>query len=171
MPPREIELDPVDFVTIGTIGPKGRRVFHLQGGKSGQVVTLVIEKQQAQALAEAIAEMLSDLAQKYPGVSTGESQLLRKAPARNDMSLREPVEPLFRAAQMGLGYDAERNLIVLVAQELVLDEEDVPIPDPRSVRLWGTPQQFRALGEHAQVVVRQGRSDPKTNGYMIYYWM
>jgi uncharacterized repeat protein (TIGR03847 family) len=170
MPQSEIELDPVDFVTIGTVGPKGRRVFHLQGGKSGQIVTLVIEKQQAQALAEAVAEMLSDLDQRHPAESIGESQLLPKAPARSDMSLREPIEPLFRAAQMGLGYDEERNLIVLVAQELALDEDDAPVPAPQSVRLWGTPQQFRALSEHALFVVRQGRPDPRTNGHVIYYW-
>lgn len=170
MPPSEIELDPVDFVTIGAVGPKGRRVFHLQGGKSGQIVTLVIEKQQAQALAEAIAEMLSELDQKYPAGSIGESQPLPRALPRNDMSLREPVEPLFRAAQMGLGYDEERSLIVLVAQELALDEDDALASDPRSVHLWGTPQQFRALSEHALFIVKQGRPDPKANGHMVYYW-
>lgn len=165
MPQRMIELDPVDFVTVGTIGPKGRRVFHLQAGKSGQIVTVIIEKQQALALSEAIAEMFSDLDGKFPGKSTSWGDSMHW-----NMSLREPIEPLFRVAQMGLGYDEERDLIVLVAQELVVGEDDVLVSDPQTIRLWGTRQQLRALSEHVQSVVQQGRPDPKSNGYMIYYW-
>lgn len=165
MPQRMFELDPVDFVTVGTVGPKGRRVFYLQAGKGGQLITVIIEKQQAQALSEAIAEMLGDLDSKFPGRSAGQGSSVRW-----DMSLREPVEPLFRVAQMGLGYDEERDLIVLVAQEQVVDEDDMPAPDPQTIRLWGTRQQLRALSEHAQVIVQQGRPDPKSNGFMIYYW-
>ena len=170
MPHTEIELDPVDFVTIGTVGPKGRRVFHLQGGRSGRIITLTIEKEQAQALSEAISEMLSDLDEKHPGELRSQARLSPEAIAGDDMSLREPIEPLFRVTQMGLGYDEERDLIVLVAQELVIGEDDVLTPDPQTVRLWGTRQQFRALSDHVQSVVRQGRPDPKTNGHMIYYW-
>jgi len=165
MQPREIELDPVDFVTVGTIGPKGRRVFHLQAGRGRQVVTMIIEKQQAQALSEAVSEMLDDLREKYRVAPEAEVDL-----SRWDMSLREPIEPLFRVAQMGLGYDADRDLVVLVAQELVVEDEQMVTPDPRVVRLWATREQVRALAEHTRRVVKQGRADPKTNGHLIYYW-
>jgi uncharacterized repeat protein (TIGR03847 family) len=168
MPDREIELDPVDFVTVGTVGPKGRRVFHLQAGQGSQVVTLVIEKQQAQALAEAVKELLDDLKQKHPEVPETDVNL-----SSWDMSLRDPVDPLFRVAQMGLGYDEERNLVVLVAQELVASEEgeeDVVEPQPHVVRMWATREQMRALGDHTQGVVKRGRADPRSNGYLIYYW-
>lgn len=170
MPESEIELNPVDFVTVGTVGPKGRRLFHLQGGKNAQLVTLIIEKQQAQALSEAIEEMLGGLAEKYPDRSEVEVNL-----SRWDMSLRDPLEPLFRVSQMGLGYDEERDLIVLVAQELLtIDEDDTALspeePQPRIVRLWATREQMRALSDYAQTIVKKGRADPKTNGYMIYYW-
>jgi len=165
MQPREIELDPVDFVTVGTIGPKGRRVFHLQAGRGRQVVTVIIEKQQAQALSEAVSEMLDDLREKYRVAPEAEVDL-----SRWDMSLREPIEPLFRVAQMGLGYDADRDLVVLVAQELVVEDEQMVTPDPRVVRLWATREQVRALAEHTRRVVKQGRADPKTNGHLIYYW-
>jgi uncharacterized repeat protein (TIGR03847 family) len=163
--PDEIMLDPVDFVTIGTVGPKGRRVFYLQGGQSDQIVTLTIEKQQAQALAEAIAEMLRALKEQFPDVPETEVNL-----SRWDMSLRDPIEPIFRVAQMGLGYDEERNLIQLVMQELVPSEEELSEPQPQVVRMWATREQVRALSEHVPSVVKKGRADPKTNGYMIYYW-
>jgi uncharacterized repeat protein (TIGR03847 family) len=163
--PDEIMLDPVDFVTIGTVGPKGRRVFYLQGGKTAQIVTLTIEKQQAQALAEAIMEMLGALKEQFPDVPEAEVNL-----ARWDMSLRDPIEPLFRVAQMGMGYDEERDLIQLVMQELVVSEEELSEPQPQVVRMWVTREQVRALSEYIPSVVKKGRADPKTNGYMIYYW-
>ena len=168
MSDREIELDPVDFVTVGTVGPKGRRVFHLQAGQGSQVVTLMIEKQQAQALAEAVKELLDDLKQKHPDLPETEVNL-----SSWDMSLRDPVDPLFRVAQMGLGYDEERNLVVLVAQELVASEEgdeEMTEPQPQVVRMWATREQMRALGDYAQGVVKRGRADPRSNGYLIYYW-
>jgi len=168
MSDREIELDPVDFVTVGTVGPKGRRVFHLQAGQGSQVVTLMIEKQQAQALAEAVKELLDDLKQKHPDLPETEVNL-----SSWDMSLRDPVDPLFRVAQMGLGYDEERNLVVLVAQELVASEEgdeEMTEPQPQVVRMWATREQMRALGDYTQGVVRRGRADPRSNGYLIYYW-
>lgn len=99
MPNREIELNPVDFITVGTIGPKGQRIFHLQGGKDKQLVSLIIEKEQAWALSEAIREMLEDLDERHPELEEPESVDLSKL----DMDLREPIEPVFRVAQMGLG--------------------------------------------------------------------
>lgn len=165
MPNQELELDPVDFVTVGTIGPKGRRVFYLQAGKGAQIISLTIEKQQAQALAEAIEELLEDLNKRMPERPETQVNL-----ARWDMTLHDPVEPVFRVAQMGLGYDEERNMLVLVSQELVTSEEDVVNQEPQVVRLWATREQMRALGTHTQRIVQQGRADPKTNGYMIYYW-
>jgi uncharacterized repeat protein (TIGR03847 family) len=162
---REIELDPVDFVTVGTVGPKGRRVFHLQAGQGSQLVTLTIEKQQVQALIEALQELLEDIKAKHPDLPEAEVTL-----ARWNMKLRDPLDPLFRVSQMGLGYDDHRNLVVLVAQELVVSEEETVEPEPRSVRFWATREQMRALEQYAQEIVKQGRVDPKTNGHLIYYW-
>ena len=107
-----IELNPVDFVTIGTIGPKGRRTFHLQAGQDNRIVSFTIEKEQAQALSSAIAELLDDI-ESDGGVRT-EADF-----SRLDMDLREPIEPLFRIAQLGLAYEAHDNKIILVVQELV----------------------------------------------------
>ncbi len=89
------------------------------------------------------------------------------------MSLRDPVDPLFRVSQMGLGYDESRNMVVLVAQELVAgtEGEEPQDPDePQVVRLWASREQMRALSDHVQWVVKQGRANPKHNGHLIYYW-
>ena len=82
----ELELRPVDFVTIDTIGPKGKRVFYLQAGKEAQIVTLIIEKEQALALSEAIGELLDDIDERFP--PPGEET--DSAVGADDMELREP---------------------------------------------------------------------------------
>ena len=164
----EIELKPVDFVTVGTVGPKGKRLFHLQAGRGEQIVSLTIEKEQARALSEALTELLDDLAkQSGPELASDAVNL-----AALNMELREPIEPAFRVAQMGLGYDRDQDLVVLVAQEMIVLEED---QDPESVqpsvaRLWCTRKQMRALGLQAGQVVKQGRVDPQSNGRLLYYW-
>ncbi|MCD4686887.1 MAG: DUF3090 domain-containing protein [Anaerolineae bacterium] len=165
MPDPEIVLDPADFVTVGTLGPKGRRVFYLQAGKDTEVVSLIIEKQQAQALSEAINEILDDLDRRLPGLTETEANR-----SGLDMSLRHPVEDLFRVAQMGLGYDEDRDLIVLVAQELVANDESLPAFQPQIVRVWCTREQMRVLSDRAGNIVSKGRADPGANGFMIYYW-
>ena len=39
------------------------------------------------------------------------------------MELQEPLEPLFRVGQMGVGYDEDGDLVVLFAQEITNDGE------------------------------------------------
>jgi uncharacterized repeat protein (TIGR03847 family) len=167
---KEIEINPVDFITVGTIGPKGQRMFHLQGGKGTQLVSLIIEKEQAWALSEAIREMLDDLNERLPDLeATAEADF-----SGVDMELREPIEPVFRVAQMGLGYDEDRDMVVLVAQELVPNPNapDDPIEpvEPGIVRMWCSRKQMRLLSAHALEVVQAGRADPKQNGRLTYYW-
>ncbi len=176
MPNTEIELNPVDFITVGTVGPKGRRQFNLQAGQNTQIITLTLEKEQARRLAEAIRDMLEELDNQGHG---SEEPIFNRG--KWDMSLRDPIEPQFRVSQMGLGFDELQDKIILVAQELVvsddedeaigtidgIDEEDVK---PSVVRFWGTKEQYRVLSEHTFSVVDQGRADPKQNGHVIYYW-
>ena len=88
------------------------------------------------------------------------------------MDLREPIEPLFRVAQMGLGYDEENDLIVLVAQELIAAEDDIEAEEaePGVVRMWCDRQQMNALSFQAINIVQSGRADPRQNGRVVYYW-
>jgi uncharacterized repeat protein (TIGR03847 family) len=181
----EIELNPADFITIGTVGPKGQRVFYLQAAAGSVLVSLIIEKEQARALGEAIEELLHDLDERFPAASS--------LPASGSMELREPITPRFRVAQMGLGYDEDRDMIVLVAQALTgrdvppdpdeddsdeeadisfeeFDAEGNDDPDASVTRIWCSRTLLSALGERASQMVASGRPDPRQNGRLIYYW-
>ncbi|MBN1311872.1 MAG: DUF3090 domain-containing protein [Anaerolineae bacterium] len=146
--PEEIELNPVDFITIGTIGPPGQRIFHLQAMRKRQLVTLIIEKEQAAALAEGINSILSEIQEKF------DLGTVPKVPDNLDLDLQEPVLPLFRVAQMGLGYDNDRDRLILFLNELL--PEDTP-DEPRIVRLSVTRSQMQILAQRAREVVAAGR--------------
>ncbi len=168
MPNQEIQFNPVDFITLGTVGPKGRRVFYLQAGQGQQIATLQIEKEQAWALCEAIEELLNDLAKRFPDLIDEPDA---PAPANeSELALREPVQPLFRVAQMGLGYDEERDLVVIVIEELLSSEDAEEDDSPSTVRLWVERGMTRQLSAYGSEIVRAGRPDPSQNGHIRYYW-
>lgn len=155
----EIELNPVDFITVGTIGPKGRRVFHLQAGQEGRIVTFTIEKEQARILSETIGEFLDELDSRYDEETRVEMAAL-------DMDLREPIEPLFRVMQIGLMFDEISRQVILVVQEFSSEEED----ESDVVRMWCSREQLYALSIQAMDMVEAGRPSPTQNGRIRYYW-
>jgi uncharacterized repeat protein (TIGR03847 family) len=166
MPKTEIDLNPVDFITIGTIGPRGKRIFHLQAGHDERLIDFVIEKEQAWALGDAIRDFLDDVDERTQEDTEVEM-------AAMDMELREPIQPLFRVAQMGLAYEEAINMVILTALEMLNvseTEEGEDNEDPSIVRMWCTRQQMRALSLQALDVVSAGRPSPKQNGRITYYW-
>ncbi len=143
----QIDFNPATHLTIGTIGVPGERTFYLQGGRGSQVISLVIEKEQASLLASSLETFLEDLEREHPvnPRETTENVWI-------DMRLREPVEELFRVGNMGLGYNDEGDQVVLIAYELVDEEEE-----PNVVSFWVTREQVQSLIKHANESVKAGR--------------
>ena len=106
-----------------------------------------------QALADAIDEMAQNLEQEF-GLTRHTDLAVDDAA----MAIKEPLDPLFRVGAMGLGYDANRDRILLVAQEALGEEEE---RDPREARFFATRAQMEALSRHAREVVGHGRSPEK----------
>ena len=144
---QQIELNPVSYLTIGTIGSPGERTFYLQGGLGTQSISLVIEKEQAAVLANSLETFLAELEANHPAETRDADESVLQ-----DMRLREPVEALFRAGNMGMGFNETADQVVLVAYELV-DEDD----EPDVVSFWGSRSQMRALVTRAREVVASGR--------------
>jgi uncharacterized repeat protein (TIGR03847 family) len=108
-----IELDSVDRITAGAVGSPGERVFYLQGRKGDQLVTLLVEKQQVQLLAASVVEILARV-----GKETGQG------PPEEEMALEEPLVPEWRAGRLSIGYNEERDLLMLEAEELLEEESE-----------------------------------------------
>jgi uncharacterized repeat protein (TIGR03847 family) len=112
---------PDRFVT-GTVGQPGHRTFFLQARKGTAIVSVVLEKVQVQVLAERLALLLAEIARR--GVQVPEAL----APSDDDTApLGEPLVEAFRVGTMTLGWDSEREQVVVEAraqQESDDDEDD-----------------------------------------------
>jgi uncharacterized repeat protein (TIGR03847 family) len=134
-----IELNPVDRITADAVGEPGGRVFYIQGRHGDRLVTLLVEKQQVQLLAASVVEILSRV-----GKETGQG------PPEDAMGLEEPVEPEWRAGRLSIGYQEDRDLLVLEAEEVAPEpEEDADEADEdvagSDVEASGTGGQAEAL--------------------------
>ena len=122
MPRRVYSFDPPDRFVAGAIGQPGQRTFFLQASKGSQVVSVALEKAQVAVLAERVATLLLALRQR--GVEVGEEQVLGAPMPKLEM----PVVEEFRVGTLTLGWDAEREVVVIEAREMgeadLDDEED-----------------------------------------------
>lgn len=138
-----VDVDIADpfHVTIGYVGEPGARTFLLQAQDEAARVTLLIEKVQAEGIAELLGQLLGRL---------------DDAPAtdwdRAAMDLRPPLEPRWRVGSIAVGVDARTQRFVLELGEAVPDEED-----GREARIGLDRDQARRLAAHAADVVGQGR--------------
>ena len=168
-----IELDDVDALGTGAVGEPGQRAFYIQARTEDAQLTVLVEKEQVALLAREAVAFLDRIADDYPeipiAVSVAEAQL------------REPTVPLFRARLIGLGFDPERELVLIELRERSADEEDdeeepaasperpspdEPSSDERSpdeeeagyvARIYATRAQVRAMAAHGVDVVQGGR--------------
>jgi uncharacterized repeat protein (TIGR03847 family) len=152
-----IELDPVDRITAGAVGPPGERVFYLQGRQADRLVTVLVEKQQVELLSASLVEILA-----RSGKETGEG------PGEDEMDLEDPVLPEWRAGRLSIGYDEARDLVLLECEEYVEgseedeeeddeDEEEDDGIEPGRIRFWASREQALALARHGAAVASAGR--------------
>lgn len=150
MPREEIDLQPVTNILVDAIGPPGKRVFYLQGWQENRSVTLIVEKFQIQSLAIGLDQFLAEIEEKNPDLSKAEGDY-----KEDKMHILPPVDPLFRVGELGLGYDAENDLLILVARELIAEEQDAD--EAGVVRFWCTRSQLRAMSNWGIEVASRGR--------------
>jgi uncharacterized repeat protein (TIGR03847 family) len=143
------ELDDVDHLTTGTIGPPGQRVFYLQAAKGDQLVSLRLEKTLVAALVRYLGALLADLPPA--------------GPLPTDLGLREPVVAEWVVGGLGASYDEQADRVVLLAEELVAEEqvgEELLGEDGREgavARFGATREQVAAFAMHGAGVVEAGR--------------
>ncbi len=150
MPRIDIDLHPVSHITADAIGPPGKRVFYLQGWQGERTVSLIIEKLQIQSLAIGLEQFLAEIHEKFPDLPEAVSEYQEE-----QMHIHPPVDPLFRVGEIGLGYDAENDLLVLVVREIVA--EGTEPEESGVVRFWCTRSQLRAMAHWGMEVASRGR--------------
>ncbi|MFZ1241679.1 MAG: DUF3090 domain-containing protein [Anaerolineae bacterium] len=151
MPQFDYDFDPVSRITVGAIGRPGQRDFYLQARSGLRVVTLKIEKQQVQALAIGISQLLEQIGDVLPQLRT---DLVNVNNPR--MTLEEPVYPAFMIGQIGLGYDEARALVIIIAQELVVEDAEGS-SQAALARFVAGREMMRDFSEHALALVAAGR--------------
>jgi uncharacterized repeat protein (TIGR03847 family) len=149
MPPVELDLR-VTHLTADAIGQPGKRVFYIQGQSGTRTVTLIVEKVQIQSLALGVEQFLSSVAEKFPQLAAASADYVEER-----MRIPPPVDPLFRVGELGLGYDAENDLIVLVAREILAEDQDPA--EGGVVRFWCSRSQIRAMAHWSAEVAARGR--------------
>jgi uncharacterized repeat protein (TIGR03847 family) len=114
---RIFSFDSPDRFICGAVGQPGQRTFYLQAAKGGQVVSVALEKAQVAVLAERLASLLLQL--KQTGVAIAEEDMLGATP-----KLSEPVVEQFRVGTLTLGWDEDRERVVIEAREISDEDEE-----------------------------------------------
>jgi uncharacterized repeat protein (TIGR03847 family) len=119
VPRRIFDFGIPDRFVAGTVGQPGQRTFFLQARKGSALVSVVLEKVQVQVLAERLALLLAEVARR--GAQVPEAL----APADDDTEpLGEPLVDAFRVGTMTLGWDPQREQIVVEARAQQEADED-----------------------------------------------
>jgi len=169
-----------DRFVAGTVGEPGNRTFYLQAVHDNRVISVMLEKQQVEMLAERVGALLVEINRRFgtPLPADGEIEDLNP--------LTSPVDAEFRVGTMGLGWDAEAQSVVveLLAVSEIEYDASVILDDsedgPDAVRVFLSPDSARQFATRSQRVISAGRPpcplcdeplDPeghfcvRTNGY------
>ena len=180
MDENEIELETVDSLGAGAVGEPGEREFFLQARTESAQLTVLVEKEQVALLATEAVAFLDRIAEDYP-----EEPPEVREPAVRQAGLREPTVPLFRARLIGLGFDPEREMVLIELRERSSEDEeegealpsqaeeatpdlpdlpDVAVTDPTDedeegyvARIYATRGQVRAMAAKGAEAVAAGR--------------
>ncbi len=142
------ELDGPDHFTAGAVGAPGERAFYLQAREAGRVVTLKAEKEQVRALGEYLAGVLVRVgaAGIAAGAGGGEAKLL------------EPFAEAWAIGAIAVGYDGNRDRILIEARELQEEEtEGTAAREPATARFAISRAQAAAFVERARALMKTGR--------------
>jgi uncharacterized repeat protein (TIGR03847 family) len=148
-----IELDDVDGLGAGAVGEPGQRAFYIQARTEHTQLTVLVEKEQVDLLSTEAIAFLDKIADRYHELPFDLPQ--------TQSTLREPTVPLFRARLIGLGFDPERELVLIELRERSEEEDDVADEvdddDGYVARIYATRAQVRAMAARGAEAVAGGR--------------
>lgn len=119
MPRRRHLFDAPDRFVPGTVGTPGSRTFFLQAREGSRVVSVSLEKVQVAALSQRLIELLEELERR--GVQDAAEI---EGEVGDTAALDEPLNEVFRAGTLSLGWDTVDELVILEASEVTDEEEE-----------------------------------------------
>ncbi len=153
----------VDLLDAEAIGRPGRRRFRLFARARSRTAGLWIEREQLQALADAIDQLLAQIAggEVFRNLIPPANAEVPGAPP--DFPAHPDVE--FQVGELSLGYDERDNILVILATPLELLEEEGQMRARRSdepgFAARFSRDQATALSQHIQGILSSGR--PRCN--------
>lgn len=152
-------FDPPTRFVAGTVGVPGQRAFFLQAQDARRLISVALEKQQLQLLADRCEELLDDLLRGgTPGVPA-------IAPADLDLEpLAVPIEEEFRVGAMGLTWNPDTQHITIEAHAIDEEDSEMQLVDsdstegPDCLRVRITPRMARGFNARAIRLINAGRA-------------
>lgn len=145
--PEPLDLDPVQKITFGTVGPVGQRIFLMQARSGDFLLTLKLEKAQVAALSQTLGKLLVEMP--------------RPGELPDDLEL-EPSEPAWAVGTIGVSYDESAERFLLVVEEIAEEDEEGEM-----ARLAASREQVAALAIRGTSLVEAGRPPCPLCGYPL----
>jgi uncharacterized repeat protein (TIGR03847 family) len=145
----QTEFGPVLRIEADAVGPPGRRAFRLLAMREGATAWLWVEREQLQALAMLIEQLLTNL----PALDLRGSQVqARGAGESREAATSVPPDVEFKVGQLALGYDEAERLYLILAHEL-----DSDLEGPARFSCQANRRQLRTLAQSIVPLLAAGR--------------
>jgi uncharacterized repeat protein (TIGR03847 family) len=160
-----IDLEYIDALATGAVGEPGQREFFIQARTASTQLTVLVEKEQVALLATEAVAFLDRIAADFP---EDDEPIL----PQQMVNLKEPTVPLFRARLIGLGFDPDRERVLIELREQASEEDEEEATPPAGeaddtlgdgepegyvARIYATRSQVRAMAAHGAAAVAAGR--------------
>jgi len=143
------EYGPIGRIQADAVGPPGRRAFRLLAVGERGIAWLWVEREQLQALAMLIEQLLTGL----PALDLRAVQVNpRPTSEEREGPPSVPPDVEFRVGQLALGYDEAQRGYLLIAHEVDADADG-----PARFSCRATRAQLRMLGSSIAPLLAAGR--------------
>jgi uncharacterized repeat protein (TIGR03847 family) len=142
------EFGPVTRLQADAVGRPGQRAFRVLVENGRQSACLWVEREQLQALAMLIEQLLTG----WPAIQLRGSASAAQQPARSTSDFPSDPNVEFRVGQLALGYDESSTFYVLIAHSAEAESESEP-----DFSCQATRAQLRSLSETIAPLLAAGR--------------
>ena len=152
------DFDPPHRFVAGTVGPPGQRTFFLQAREGRRLISVSCEKEALSVLADRVLDVLDDFAGSAGSDASATAY-------QDDDALDTPIEDEFRVTTLSLGWDPDRNVVLIEALRDAEpsadadpeDEDAIELPPLGVVRVTLPPAQARAFARRTRALISAGR--------------